>query len=79
MEKEICQNCNGKCKECKIEDCKEMFKMLDRLEKKEYEAKIKAIRAQLPKQCKDCKMLQIIDLDQQKVYCSYMINKCCIK
>ena len=79
MEKEICNNCNGKCKECKIEDCREMFKMIDRLERKEYEAKIKAVKAQLPKQCKDFRMLQIIDLDQQKVYCSYMINKCCIK
>lgn len=76
----VCSNCNKLCKDCKLDECKNTIKMIDRLEEKEYDFKIKKIQAQLPKICKKCSLLQIIDLDNQKVYCPYRIgNKCLIK
>ena len=75
----VCSNCNKKCKECKLDDCKETIKMENRLEKLEYNDRIKAIKAQLPKMCKECRFLQIINLDKQIVYCPYMIKDCCLK
>ena len=41
---EVCSNCNKQCKECKLDDCKQTFKMIDRLEEKEYDFKIKKIK-----------------------------------
>lgn len=76
----VCSNCNKLCKNCKLDECKNTFKMIDRLENKEYSFKIKKIKAQLPDICKECSLLQIIDLDNQKVYCPYRINnKCLVK
>lgn len=73
----ICSNSNKQCKNCKLDECKNTFKMIDRLENKEHDFKIEKIKAQLPKMCKECGLLQIINLDKQIVYCSYRIkNKC---
>ena len=52
--------------------------MIDRLEEKEYDFKIRKIKAQLPQMCKECGLLQILNLDNQKVYCPYMINNKCL-
>lgn len=76
----VCDNCNRLCKDCKLDKCKETIKMIDRLEEKEYNFKIKKIKAQLPQICKNCGLLQILDLDKQIVYCPYKIkNKCILK
>lgn len=76
----VCSNCNKLCKNCKLDECKNTFQMIDRLENKEYNFKIKKIKAQLPNMCKKCNLLQIIDLDKQKVYCPYRVgNRCLIK
>ena len=76
----VCSNCNKLCKDCKLDECKETIKMIDRLEEKEYDFKIKKIKAQLPQMCKNCGLLQILNLDKQLVYCPYRIkNKCLIK
>ena len=52
--------------------------MIDRLEEKEYDFKIKKIKAQLPQMCKECSLLQILNLDKQLVYCPYRINNRCL-
>lgn len=75
---EVCSNCNKECKECKLDDCKQTFKMIDRSEEKEYDFKIKKIKAQLPRECRNCSLLQILNLDKQKVYCGYRVNNKCI-
>ena len=36
------------CKDCKLKNCKETIKMIDRLEAKEYNTKVNKIKAQLP-------------------------------
>lgn len=73
----VCSNCNKLCKNCKLDECKETMRMIDRLEEKEYNFKIKKIKTQLPQMCKECSFLKILDLDKQQAYCPYMIkNKC---
>lgn len=52
--------------------------MIDRLEEKEYSLKIKKIKAQLPQECKECSLLEILDLDKQQVYCPYKIKDECL-
>lgn len=66
------------CKDCKLKDCKETIKMLDRLEAKEYNTKVNKIKAQLPRMCKNCNLLEILNLDKQKLYCPYRIKERCI-
>ena len=74
----ICSNSNKLCKNCKLDECKETIKMIDKLENKEYKGKVNKIKAQLPNACKNCNLLKIIDLDKQKVYCPYRINNICL-
>lgn len=74
----ICSNSNKLCKNCKLDECKETIKMIDKLENKEYKEKVNKIKAQLPNVCKNCNLLKIIDLDKQKVYCPYRINNICL-
>ena len=74
----VCSNCNKLCKDCKLDECKQTIKMIDRLEEKEYDFKIKKIKAQLPQMCKECSLLQILNLDKQLVYCPYRINNRCL-
>lgn len=76
----VCSNSNKQCKNCKLDECKNTFKMIDRLEEKEYDFKIEKIKAQLPNMCKKCSLLQVLNLDKQIVYCPYRIKgKCLIK
>lgn len=74
----VCSNSNKQCKNCKLDECKNTFKMIDRLENKEYDFKIEKIKAQLPKMCKDCSLLQILNLDKQLVYCPYRLKERCL-
>lgn len=74
----ICSNSNKLCKNCKLDECNETIKMIDKLENKKYKEKRNKIKAQLPNVCKNCNLLKIIDLDKQKVYCPYRINNICL-
>lgn len=74
----VCSNTNKKCKDCKLDECKNTMKMIKRLEEKEYDFKIKKIKAQLPKDCKECSLLQILNLDKQLVYCPYRLKERCL-
>ena len=73
----ICPTSNKKCKVCNLDDCRKVLEMIQRQEQMKDERKKKLIQMQLPEQCKNCSFLEYIDLDNQKVRCSYMVtNKC---
>lgn len=80
---EICKH-NFKCKVCKLEDCKNILKMIEEEEKmyhdKQEQKFVKQMQKQYPS-CvingKLCTILEVLDLEKDKVRCSYMINKRC--
>lgn len=80
---EICKH-NFKCKVCKLEDCKNILKMIEEEEEMYYNRQeqelIKQMQRQFPS-CvasgKLCTHLKVLDLEKGKVRCSYMINKRC--
>lgn len=80
---EICKH-NFKCKVCKLEDCKNILKMIEEEEEMYYNKQEQKFVKQMQKQypsCvingKLCTMLEVLDLEKGKVRCSYMINKRC--
>lgn len=75
----VCPNNNLKCKECKLNDCKETIRMCDKQMMREEEFYLKKLKEQLPIRCRNCAFLEIIDLKHKKVRCPYMIKKCVIK
>ena len=74
----ICPSNNRKCKVCKLADCKKVLEMIQIQEQMKDERKKKLIQKQLQEQCKNCSFLEYIDLDNQKVRCSYMIADKCL-
>ena len=74
----ICSESNKKCKICKLDNCKEVINMIETQEEREYRFKLDCIKAQLPEQCKNCSFLNVINLYEQKIYCSYRIKDKCI-
>lgn len=74
----ICPTNNRKCKECKLDDCRKVLEMIQTQEQIKDERKRKLIQAQLPNKCKKCCFLEITDLENQKVRCSYMIKDKCL-
>ena len=80
IENKVCSVQNRKCKECKLDSCKEVIQMIEEQQKYIDNDKLKRIKKQLPEQCKSCSFLEIIDLDKQIVRCAYLVkNKCLIK
>lgn len=76
----ICPTNNLKCKECKFKNCRRTIEMVDYNEKRLYEKKLKLIREQLPIKCRSCSFLEVINLNEQKVRCPYMVkDKCLLK
>lgn len=76
IDKKICSEQNRKCKQCRLNDCKEAIKMIEDEQKYEELYKLKELRKRLPNSCKDCSFLEIVNLDKEQVYCSYMIKRC---
>lgn len=74
----ICEANNQKCKTCKLDDCKEALKILETQEQREERHAINRIKAQLPKSCRKCTILKILNARAGKVYCPYMIKERCI-
>ena len=80
---EICKH-NFKCKVCKLEDCKNILKMIEEEEEMYYNRQEQKFVKQMQKQypsCvikgKLCTILEVLDLEKGKVRCPYMINKRC--
>ena len=75
---EVCSNTNKKCKECKLEECGKVLNMIETQQNYEDKYKMEQLRKRLPKQCKECPHLEIIDLNNKKVKCFYNITGVCI-
>ena len=80
---EVCKY-NFKCKQCKLTDCRNTLKMIEEDEKMWFKTKEQKFKEILEKEyplCvnngKICSHLEIINIDQYKVRCPYMINKRC--
>lgn len=74
----VCSNNNKLCKVCKLDDCRNTFTVIEKAEENQYSFKLRKIKAQLNKECRDCSLLQIINLDKQIVYCPYRAKGKCI-
>jgi hypothetical protein len=74
----VCSVQGQKCKNCKLDDCGRTIEMIETQETSEDKWKKKLINVQLPKQCKNCSFLEVIDLDKQIVICPYRIKDRCI-
>lgn len=74
----ICPKSNLKCKKCKLENCREVISMNEKLEKKKDEINLKYIKDNLPEQCKNCSFFIVTNVSQHKVYCPYMVKDRCI-
>lgn len=74
----VCSVQGQKCKNCKLDDCGRTIEMIETQETSEDKWKKKLINVQLPKQCKNCSFLEIINLRENKVFCPYMIKERCL-
>lgn len=73
----VCGN-TKKCKDCKLDDCRKALKVLEDMKKKKEDVRLMDIKRQLVDSCKNCSMLQILDIDRQKLYCPYLVKKECL-
>ena len=71
---------NKKCKICKLEDCKNIFDILEEEEKMLFETEKSKFNKELKKEypeCLNCPFLEIEDLEKKKARCFYRVkNKC---
>lgn len=74
----ICPVSNKKCKECKLDSCKEVLEMIRIQEERKDKKEREKLEKELPKECQGCSILQIINLNKHKVYCPYRIKERCI-
>ena len=78
---EVCPNNNLKCKECKLDDCRNTIEAIEVEEMIWYKTKEDIFYEKLEKEypkCANCTHLEILNLEKGKVRCPYMINKRCI-
>ena len=73
---EVCSNSNKKCKECKLDSCNNVLKVIEMQEKNTRKEELNRIIKQLPEECKKCSMLEIVECN--KVKCFYRINGKCV-
>ena len=74
----VCSNMNKKCKVCVLDDCKKLMSTIEYYEKQKEQARLNRLKRQLPLECANCTMLEIINIDTEKVKCFYRINNKCI-
>lgn len=78
---EICSEQHKKCKECKLNDCKNTLKILEEENMKrkitEKEKLNRDLKLKYPG-CENCSFLEIIDIEQEKVYCFYKTKSGCM-
>lgn len=74
----VCPVGNYKCKTCHLEDCKEVLNMIETQEEREERIKLKKLKEQLPEECKQCTVYEVINADKGKIYCPYRIMERCI-
>lgn len=74
----VCPMGNQKCKQCHLDNCKEVLNMIETQEQREERIKLKKLKEQLPEECEKCTIYQIIDVNKGKIYCPYRIMERCI-
>ena len=74
----VCSNTNKKCKKCVFDECKEVIKMNEEIQKYEDLENMRKLKKELPEQCKNCSFLEVINLREGRVYCPYMIKERCL-
>ena len=67
-----------KCKACVFDDCRKTLEVLEDMEKKKEDVKLKSIKKQLAESCRNCSMLQILNAEKQKLYCPYLVKRECL-
>ena len=67
-----------KCKDCAFDDCRKALEVLENMKKKNEDIRLKSIKRQLADCCKNCSMLQILDINKQKLYCPYLVKNECL-
>lgn len=78
IDNKVCSEQNKKCKECKLDSCKEVLQMIEDEQKWIDIGYMNRLKKNLPEQCKNCSFLCVINLREQKVYCPYRIKDRCI-
>lgn len=78
IDNKICSNENKKCKVCKFDSCEEALNMNEEEQKYEDLENMRKLKKDLPEQCKNCSFLEIINLREGKVFCSYKIKERCL-
>lgn len=74
----ICPEQNRRCDVCKLNSCAEVMKMLDDELKYIDKSNLAKLKKNLPKECRECRFLEIINLTQHRVYCPYRVNNRCL-
>ena len=78
IDNKVCPATNKRCKNCSLEDCKRTIEMIETQEEREDKWKRKLIKDSLPNECRQCSILEIIDVKTKTVKCIYRINNKCI-
>lgn len=78
IDNKICSEQNRKCKVCKLNSCHEVERMIEDEQKWIDRDNLKKLKDKLPEECRNCNMLEIINLVKQKVHCAYRIKNRCI-
>lgn len=74
----ICSNTNRRCKECVFDECGKVINMIEEEQKYEYLDKLERLNKELEDSCKNCSFLEVINLNEKKVYCPYRIKERCL-
>ena len=67
-----------KCEHCTFDDCRKTIEVLEEMKKKKEDLRLKSIKRQLADSCKNCSMLQILNLEKQRLYCPYNVAGECL-
>lgn len=78
IDNKVCSEQNRKCKVCKLNSCKEVEQMIEDEQKWIDKDNLEKLIKKLPNECKNCSMLEIVNLTKQKVHCAYRINNKCL-
>lgn len=79
IDNQICSEQHMRCKECKLNDCREAMKMAETYEEETRRIQIERMRKTLPAGCRKCSHLEIVSIKDKKVYCPYMIKDCLLR
>lgn len=82
IDNKICSNTNRRCKTCKLDDCRKTMEIVDEAEAMYYEIRLENLKKELEEQyskCSGCSHLQMLDVNNKKVCCPYMLNKCILE